>query len=50
MSKHLSKSELINFFMRYNQKKHNGGGIYLHNFEDKPKSVEKEKCGKKSLT
>ena len=47
MVKHLSKVKLLNFFIRQNQKKHNGGGNYLHNFE--PNYVEKEKCGKKSL-
>ena len=46
MVKHLSKTELINFFVRQNQKKYNGGGNYLHNFV--PKEAEKEKCGKKS--
>lgn len=48
MVKHLSKTELINFFIRQNQKKHNGGGNYLHSFAEQ-KTVEKEKCGKKFL-
>ena len=47
MVKHISKQELVNFFIRQNQKKHNGGGYYLHNYT-KQNYAEKQQCGKKS--
>ncbi len=48
MLKILSKQQLLNSFLRQNQKKYNGGGYYLHNY--KKQNAEKTICGKKSLT
>jgi hypothetical protein len=47
MHKHISKQELLNFFLKTSQKKYNGGGNYLHNYQE-DKHVEKKQCGKKS--
>ena len=39
-----TKQELLNFFMRANQKKHNGTGTYLHKFAPMPQVEERKKA------
>ncbi len=48
MHKHVSKKELLNFFLSKNQRKSNIGGNYLHKFKQN-KDVESKECGKKYL-